>query len=317
MDYLTLKIQRRTEEAEGISSFELVSFEGEVLPPFTAGAHIDVFVAPGLTRQYSLCSDPACPTHWRIAVLREPASRGGSAGMHAIREGAELKVSLPRNQFELVPAKRTLLLAGGIGVTPILAMAHVLHAASHPFDLHYCARSERRMAFRQELASAPFGDRVQFHADDGEAHQVFDVEAVLAALDAGTHLYVCGPAGFMKHVLDTAGHLGWPEAQLHREFFSAAPIDASESKAFDVKLAKSGVTLPIPSDKTVLEVLLENNINVEYSCEAGICGSCLTRVIDGIPDHRDSFLTDAEHAANDQFTPCCSRARSPVLVLAL
>jgi vanillate O-demethylase ferredoxin subunit len=317
MNELSVNVLRRTEEAEGIFSFELAAQPGQELPGFTAGAHIDVHVAPGVVRQYSLCNDPVAHC-WRIAVLREPSSRGGSSGMHeGVKPGDTLRVSAPRNLFGLVPARRSLLLAGGIGVTPILAMAQALHRDDQDFEMHYCARSGSRMAFRGEIESAPFAAKVQFHVDDGEEAQKFNAESVLAGPAQDVHLYVCGPSGFMDHVLATARRLGWPEAQLHREYFAAAAVDASGDQEFEVRLARSGLTCQIPPGKTVLEVLLDRGIEVPSSCESGVCGTCLTRVLDGTPDHRDSFLTDDERAANDQFTPCCSRARTPVLVLDL
>lgn len=318
MTTLSVRVRQRTEEAEDIASFDLVAIDGNELPAFTAGAHIDVQVAPGLVRQYSLCNDPADRSHYRIAVLRESQSRGGSAGMHAqAQSGSTLSVSAPRNLFELVPSPRALLLAGGIGITPILAMARTLHAQGTPFELHYCGRSASRMAFLAELQAAPFAASVQVHCDDGEPAQRFDAASTLSRPSADVHLYVCGPTGFMDHVLGTARTAGWNDAQLHREYFAAAPVDHANDGAFTVELAASGRTCQVPADKSVLEVLLAAGVDLPFSCEAGICGTCLTRVVSGTPDHRDSFLTDAEKAAGDQFMPCCSRSSTPVLVLDL
>lgn len=319
MSALQVIVRSRRVEAEGICSFELVHPQGQALPAFSAGAHVDVHVAPGLVRQYSLCNDPAIRDHYRIAVLREPQSRGGSLGMHEqVQVGQLLAISAPRNHFELAcGAARSLLLAGGIGITPIWAMAQALHARGEDFALHYCGRSAQRMAFVPALTEAAFAARVQLHADDGEPAQRFDADALLAAPEAGTHLYVCGPAGFMNHVLDTARRHGWPGAQLHREFFAATATAQETDGSFNVRLASSGQSYAIPKDKSVLEVLTAAGVDVPYSCESGICGSCLTRVLEGVPEHRDSFLTDSERAANDQFTPCCSRAQTSLLVLDL
>lgn len=319
MSALQVIVRSRRVEAEGICSFELVHPEGQALPAFSAGAHVDVHVAPGLVRQYSLCNDPATRDHYRIAVLREPQSRGGSLGMHEqVQVGKTLTISAPRNHFELAcGAARSLLLAGGIGITPIWAMAQALHARGEDFALHYCGRSAQRMAFLPALTEAAFAARVQLHADDGAPARRFDADALLAAPQAGTHLYVCGPAGFMHHVLDTARRHGWPEAQLHREFFAGTATAQESDGAFNVRLASSGQSYTIPKDKSVLEVLTAAGVDVPYSCESGICGSCLTRVLEGVPEHRDSFLTDSERAANDQFTPCCWRAQTPLLVLDL
>ena len=309
---------QRIEEADGICSFELVADSAAALPVFTAGAHIDVHVAPGLVRQYSLCNDPAETARYRIAVLREPASRGGSAGMHErVRVGDRLQVSSPKNHFPLEPATRSLLLAGGIGVTPILAMATTLYRAGSAFDMHYCGRSRHRMAFVGELAQSPFASHVQVHTDDGAPEQRLDAEKLLAQPDPDTHLYVCGPSGFMDHVLDTARRLGWPESRLHREYFAGAVTASTDDAAFDVRVASSGLVLRVGSGQRVIDVLAAHGVDVPVSCESGVCGTCLTRVLEGMPDHRDSFLTDSERRANDQFTPCCSRASSPLLVLDL
>ena len=318
MTDLHLIVSRRTQEADGICSFELEPALGGELPPFTAGAHIDVRVHSGIVRQYSLCGDPAERRRWRIAVLREPRSRGGSSGMHEeVHPGTTLRVSEPRNQFPLVTAPHSLLVAGGIGVTPILAMAKTLRREGRSFELHYCARSRARTAFRAEIASE-FGASARFHFDDAEPAQKFDAEAVLSRARGETHLYVCGPAGFMDHMLATARRLGWAEDRLHREYFAApvAPTPAADS-AFDVRLARSGIALSIPPNKSVLQVLLGAGIEIPYSCESGVCGTCATRVLDGAPDHRDAYFTDAERAKDDRFTPCCSRSTTPVLVLDL
>jgi vanillate O-demethylase ferredoxin subunit len=315
---LLVKVRRRVDEADGICSLELVHPQGEPLPPFTAGAHIDVEVGPQLVRQYSLCNDPAERHRWRIAVLREPASRGGSAGIHdRLHAGDTLRVSLPRNHFELVAARRSILIAGGIGITPILAMAQALHATGQDFHMHYCARKASRMAFRREIEASGYAERVRFHPGDGPESQQFDAAQALAGADPGTHLYVCGPGGFMEHVLGTARNLGWPEDRLHREHFAGAVIASDQDAPFEVQLARSGKTCAVPAGRSVLHVLLEQGVDVPYSCEAGVCGTCLTRVQDGTPDHRDSYLTEAERARNDQFLPCCSRSRSPRLVLDL
>lgn len=318
MNDLMVRVASRVHEAEGICSFDLVPDDGGSLPPFTAGAHLDVCVATGLIRQYSLCNDPAESGRYRIAVLREPASRGGSAGMHErVQVGDRLKVSPPKNHFPLVPAPHSVLLAGGIGVTPILAMARKLHAAGEAFEMHYCGRSASRMAFLDELAQSAFAAKVQVHVDDGPTEQKFNARQVLACVSDDTHLYVCGPAGFMDHVLTTARELGWLDERLHREYFAGAVSVTDADTPFDVRLASTGQVIHVPASKRVIDVLAEQGVDVPVSCEAGVCGTCLTKVLEGQPDHRDTFLTDIERRANDQFTPCCSRAKSPLLVLDL
>ncbi|MGK5077291.1 PDR/VanB family oxidoreductase [Janthinobacterium sp. HLX7-2] len=314
---LQVRVTAKVCEADDICSFELLPVEGE-LPPFEAGAHIDVHVRDGLVRQYSLCSRPHERHSYQIGVLREPASRGGSMAMHdEIEVGHVVTIGAPKNHFPLQAAARSLLFAGGIGVTPILAMAEALSAAGADFEMHYSARTPERAAFRARIAKSPFAGRVHFHYDSGDAAQKLDALRSLGAPEPGTHIYVCGPGGYIDHVLASASALGWPPAQVHREYFSAAPVDAGGDAPFDVRLASSGQVFKIPVGRTVVEVLAENGIDIPVSCEQGVCGTCLMRVLDGVPEHRDVYLTDEERAANDQFTPCCSRSKSALLLLDL
>lgn len=315
---LQLKVVRKRAEAEGIASFELARPEGGALPGFSAGAHIDVQLPGGLVRQYSLCNDAAESQRWRIAVLRDPASRGGSAAMHdAVHEGDLLTVSEPRNHFPLVHAQRSLLMAGGIGVTPLLCMAQRLAATGAEFALHYSTRSPARTAFRDEIAASRFAHRVHFHHDDGDAAQKLDAAALLAQPDPGTHIYVCGPAGYIEHVVGTARAAGWDDAHIHLEYFGAAPQDSASDGSFEVRLASSGRTVGVAPGQSVVQALQAQGVEILTSCEQGVCGTCLTRVLEGQCDHRDHYLTDEEKARHDQFLPCCSRATTPVLVLDL
>ncbi len=316
---LQVRVAQRHQEAEEICTYELVSVDGAALPAFTAGAHIDVHLGEGLVRQYSLCNAPHERQRYLIGVLRDPASRGGSQAMHErVQTGSVLHISAPKNLFALADAGPSLLLAGGIGVTPILAMAEALAAQGAPFAMHYCARSPERTAFRARIAAAAFAPQVQFHYDSGDAAQKLDLAALLAQLDRRTHIYLCGPAGFIEYVKATASAHDWPTAQLHLEYFgmSAAP-DAGGDQPFDVKLASSGKVYTIPADSTVLRVLSDAGVFIPASCEQGVCGTCLTRVLDGVPEHRDLYLDESEQASNQQFTPCCSRAKSAMLVLDL
>jgi vanillate O-demethylase ferredoxin subunit len=315
---LTVKVLRRTQVAEGIVSFELARADGAPLPSFSAGSHIDVQVPGGPVRQYSLCNDATERHRYRIAVLRDAGSRGGSTGMHdAVREGDTIQVSEPRNHFPLVHAKRTLLFAGGIGVTPLLCMAQRLSALGADFELHYSTRSPQRTAFYEEILAAPFSRQARFHFDDGPAPQILNVPAALGPVDADTHVYVCGPAGYINHVVQTAEGMGWPKSNIHLEYFSAAPQDHSTDGAFDVKLASSGKLVRVGAGQSVVQALQAQGVEVLTSCEQGVCGTCITRVLEGECDHRDLYFTDEEKARNDQFTPCCSRAKSAVLVLDL
>jgi len=316
---LRVRVARKADEATDICTFELVSVDGRPLPAFSAGSHIDVELPGGVTRQYSLCNDPGESHRYLIGVLKDAAGRGGSKAMHEmVKAGDELSISAPKNHFPLAhDARRSLLLAGGIGVTPILCMAERLAIAGAAFEMHYCTRSRDRTAFADRIARSAFAPQVHFHFDDGDAAQRLDMAALLAAPQPGTHLYVCGPSGFMNAVLGAARAAGWPEAQLHCEYFSAEVAPQAGDGSFEVRLASSGRVVTVPADKTVVQALAAAGIEVLTSCEQGVCGTCLTRVLEGVPDHRDVYMTPEEQAANDQFTPCCSRAKTARLVLDL
>ncbi len=313
-------VMRKQLEAQDIFSYELRRSDGAPLPPFSAGAHVDVCIREGLTRQYSLCNHPEEQHRYLIGVLKDPNSRGGSAALiDAVGEGGRIHISEPRNHFPLVhEAKRSLLFAGGIGVTPILCMAERLAHVGSAFEMHYCSRSASRAAFVSRIQSSSFSDQVHLHFDDGAKEQLLNAASVLAKPVPGTHLYVCGPTGFMDHVLKTAKDCGWPEDQVHREYFAApAQADSADNDSFDVKIASSGQVFNIPSDKSIITALSAHGIKIPIACESGVCGTCITRVLEGEPDHRDVLFTEEEKAANDQFTPCCSRSKSRMLVLDL
>jgi vanillate O-demethylase ferredoxin subunit len=315
----TVKIVGRRLEAQGIVSLTLADPNGAPLAAFEAGAHIDLEVKPGLIRQYSLCR-PATPDGlYHIAVLNDPNSRGGSVAAHGLASGDCVRISEPRNAFPLTrSAPLSVFFAGGIGVTPLLCMAETLHAEGEAFALHYCARAADQAAFVDHLRDGPFADRVHLHFDDGPAAQRLNLATVLADLDRSVHLYVCGPPGFMAWVIDTAEGAGWPSAQVHREYFKAdALASAPSDSAFTVKLASSGQAIAVAADQTLIAALQAAGVDIPVSCEAGVCGTCLIGVIEGEPDHRDLYLTSAEKAAGDQMLPCCSRAKSATLVLAL
>lgn len=315
---LRVRVARKSTEALDICSFELADIADRPLPAFAAGSHIDVHLAPGLVRQYSLCNDPSETDRYLIGVLLDPLSRGGSRAMHALDAGDELDISMPKNHFALLhQAQRSLLLAGGIGITPILCMAERLAKVSAEFEMHYCTRSRERTAFVERIERSSFAAQVGFHFDDGPQAQGFDIAARLAQPKDGEHLYVCGPKGFMDAVLSTARQQGWPEHQLHCEFFSTAPANSADDASFDVQLASSGKVIRVSKDQTVVQALANAGVDVPTSCEQGVCGTCLTRVIEGEPDHKDLYLSPHEQAANDQFLPCCSRSKSALLVIDL
>jgi vanillate O-demethylase ferredoxin subunit len=316
---LTVRVAHKTMETPEICLFELVAAQGAALPAFSAGAHVDVHLPGGLVRQYSLCNDPRETHRYQIAVLLDAKTRGGSAALHAqVQQGDLLEISAPKNHFALAhEGQHNLLLAGGIGVTPILCMAERLANAGADFALHYCTRSPERTAFRTRIAASSFADKVHFHFDDGAAAQRLDLNALLTQPQAGTHLYVCGPKGFMDAVLGTARAQGWPESQLHYEFFNAEVAKSDSDAGFEIKLASSGRIVMVPKDQTVVQALSAAGVEIMTACEQGVCGTCITRVLEGTPDHKDSYLTPEERAANDQFLPCCSRAQSSQLVLDL
>ncbi|QHE83489.1 oxidoreductase [Hydrogenophaga sp. BPS33] len=318
---LQVRVAARQLVAEDIAAYEFAPLDGVELPGFEAGAHIDVHVPGGPVRQYSLFqlpdARPDAAPRYRIGVLRDPQSRGGSAKLiDTVKEGDVLSVSRPRNHFALHsgPA-HAVLFAGGIGITPILCMAEQLTREGRSFELHYCGRTPARMAFLDRLRGAVFADRVQVHADDGAPEQRLDARAAIGAPASDRHLYVCGPTGFMDHVLASARELGWDEAQLHREYFAAAPIDHSADGPFEIELKHSGRCIPVKADQSAAQALLDAGVPLSLSCEAGVCGTCQTRVLEGEPDHRDLYLTDDEK--REFFMPCCSRSCTPRLVLDL
>jgi vanillate O-demethylase ferredoxin subunit len=316
---ITARVSRKAEEALGIASFELVDAAGKLLPPFSAGSHIDVYVSGGPIRQYSLFGDSAENHRYCIAVLLDPASRGGSRGMHeAVKEGDIIQISAPRNHFPLVHgARESILMAGGIGVTPILCMAERLENTGGIFTMHYCARSPARMAFHTKITSSSYADRVSFHFDDGAPDQRLDLHRALGNPQPDVHLYMCGPPGFMQGVNDVARRQGWQESQMHREYFAGVAAGTDRNEEFYVRIASSGQVISVAADQTVIAALAAHGINVPISCEQGVCGTCLTRILEGEPDHRDAYLTADEKAAKDQFLPCCSRSTSRLLVLDL
>ncbi|WP_206784773.1 PDR/VanB family oxidoreductase [Amycolatopsis sp. MtRt-6] len=300
---LELLVEAKEKLADGVVALTLRAPGGEPLPPWEPGAHVDL-VLPGFVRQYSLCGDPSDASAYRVAVLREADGRGGSAYVHdALSPGDRVSVEGPRNHFPLVDAERYLFIAGGIGITPILPM---LDRAGTDWHLVYGGRTRGSMAFTEELAR--HGDRVTFRPQD--EHGLLDLPALLAAAGPGTAVYCCGP----EPLLAAVEALG-PE-DLHVERFTALPDDG-ERTAFEVELAGSGRVLPVPADRSILEVVEAAGVQVLSSCREGTCGTCETGVLGGEPDHRDSVLTADERLENEVMMLCVSRACSPRLVLDL
>ncbi len=305
-------ITRRDDQTDEIAVFEISATDGSALPAFEAGAHIDVVVGPELIRQYSLSNAPG-ETTYRLGILNDPESRGGSRQIHAeLKAGAAVQISAPRNHFPLdMDAEHSLLIGGGIGITPMIAMAYALKAAGKSFELHYCSRSQSKAAFLEEL-EREFGDCLALHFDDaGEANRI-DPKA-LASARPGTHLYVCGPSGFMDWVIEQGKAAGLPEKQIHFEYFNAE-VDIS-GEAFEVYAEASDVTVQVGPNESIASALKAAGVKVLMSCEEGVCGTCICDVSEGTPDHRDHFLTDEEKEDNDQIALCCSRAKTSRLVI--
>lgn len=300
--------------ADGVVAITLGTSDGTELPAWTPGAHIDFVLNDDLIRQYSLCSSPSRPDVWRVGVLRAPDSRGGSERVHdLLTAGAIVRVRGPRNHFPLVASPRYLFIAGGIGITPLLPMIAEANAADADWRLLYGGRERNSMAFLEELAE--YGDRVVIVPQDEQG--MLDLESVLGRPRSDTLVYCCGPEGLLAAVEKFCEN--WPPGSLHFERFSAKPQEPSPEadSAFELVLQRSGLTLHVPPDKSVLTVIREAGVSVLASCLEGVCGTCETEVIDGDVDHRDSILDEEEQASNEYMMVCVSRCRSPRLTLDL
>jgi vanillate O-demethylase ferredoxin subunit len=306
---IKLSVAKVVDETGDIKRFELVSADGKPLPAFTAGSHIDIVVGNGQRRSYSL-ANPATERHrYVLGVLREPAGRGGSAWMHdSVKAGTTVTVLPPLNNFKLAAdAKEHIFIAGGIGITPIISMGHDLKAKGAKATLHYCTRAPEKTAFVADVKEA-FGANVVMHHDGGDPAKGIKLADVLKNRPEGAHLYICGPTGLLEAARAASAH--WPDETVHFEHFAATPSHkpATKSEPFDITLSRRRLTLTVPPDKTILDVIRAAGIEADSSCEAGICSTCETRLISGRADHRDEILTDAEKAANNKIMICCSRA---------
>ena len=316
MALLQVVVTDIAEQGEGNRALTLAPLLGE-LPPFEAGAHVDVHLPGGVVRQYSIASAPdERDRHYVLCVKLAPASRGGSRHIpEQLVAGQRLWISLPRNHFPLQADGPHLLLAAGIGITPLLSMAQALDARGEAFVLHHYVRERAQAAFAGRLAQGFAHGRVQVHADAEGESPLTHVPGELA--QPRGHLYLCGPGGFMDHFAALAGRAGWPAQNIHSERFDPVELVRADDAPFEVELASSGEVVEVPAGQSIAQALGEAGIPVEVSCEQGMCGACVTGVLAGVPDHRDCVLGAAEHAANDRMTLCCSRSRSPRLVLAL
>jgi cytochrome P450/ferredoxin-NADP reductase len=310
------RIIDREELAENIIGLEIRPLDGESFPPWSPGAHIDVHIHEGLIRQYSL-TGPMRHEQYSIAIQRELKSRGGSSTLHAkFEKGSTIVLSRPRNHFPLNEiAPNSVLFSGGIGITPILAMAWRLHELGRYFTWHVSARSRRRLPWASQIDKLPFREKIYVHLGDGPAEQQLNAAQSLRALDVAAHVYVCGPRGYMDHVKKAALEQGIAEENIHQEHFSAE-IDVN-GDPFVVIAARSGKRFEVSADETIINAALRAGIVVETSCRNGVCGTCITWVLQGRPDHRDMVLTAAEKAENDRMAVCCSRSQSSVIVLDL
>lgn len=318
-----LLVRQQRLESDGVLSLVLEHPDGRELPAWTPGAHIDVVLPSGAVRQYSLCSDPTEKTQYRIAVLNDPNSRGGSREIHeTVRTGGLLQFRGPRNHFELEPARHYLLIAGGIGITPILAMARQIAQGDAGLTLLYGGRTRRSMAFIDELAG--LGGTVSIMPKDECGYA--DLEGAMAAAPAGTAVYCCGPEPLIRAVEQACErHLG-ADAMHFERFGAAASPAAGDARSqdtrtdeglaeFEVELKQSNCVLKVPADRTLLDVVRDANPSILFSCEEGFCGSCETKVLAGIPDHRDTILSKADRERNDTMMLCVGRSKTPLLVL--
>ncbi len=315
---LSLLVRQIRFEAIGVNSYELVDPAGADLPAVTAGTHIDLMLGDGIVRQYSLCNDPAERHRYVIAVLLEGQGKGGSRRLHeTLHVQDQVSVSLPRNNFALANgASQHVLIGGGIGITPLKAMAHALASRGAEFELHYCAKSPGHASFRNELAGLGVEGRVAFHYDGGDPANGLDIAALLRGRAADSHVYYCGPRGFMAAC--AAATADWPAGTVHCEHFKApeperAVVQGTEASM--VQISSTGLRLEIPAGRSMVDVLNDAGLEVETSCVSGLCGSCKVRYLSGEVDHQDFILSEDERT--EYLTTCVSRAKGPVLVLDL
>jgi vanillate O-demethylase ferredoxin subunit len=315
---MELRVRSIAYLAEDIYGYEFVDPNGRDLPRFAAGAHIAVRTGDGVWRDYSLWNDPAERRRYCVAVLREKEGQGSRRLHETVRPGDIVEVSWPRNHFPLAEnAERHLLIAGGIGISPIMAMIAELKRRQADFRLYYCARIPEKAAFREELSLLAALGRAVFHYDCGDPEKALDIAALLRAPEPGTHLYYCGPAGLMRAAAAASAH--WPEGSVHCEYFTgpaaAPPAALADDKPFTVRLARSGGAVEVAVGESIAAALQRRGIAVRTSCELGYCAACLTRYLSGEPDHRDEILRAEDRA--HYLLACCARAKTPELELDL
>ncbi len=319
MALINVRVAEITQEAEGIRSFALDKIGFFKFPSYQPGSHIDVHCGEGIIRQYSLCGDPENRRRWLIAVKLGEPSRGGSELMHrAVEVGDKLEISSPRNNFLLdETAESVVLLAAGIGITPIIAMADRLYQLSKPFELHYFSRSGAHSAFRDRLQRGAYANKISFHEGLGIDRNQEKLRQILAQPESGKHVYICGPGPFMA-TAESLARENRPKESVKLERFVANPVLAGGiTSAFSIELVRSGLNMTVAADETILEVLEANGIDAAFSCEQGVCGTCVTDIVDGEAEHRDSFFSEKQRASGKKMCICVSRSKGSKIVLDL
>lgn len=320
-DTLIVNVAQRTQETAAIAVFELRAPDDSALPPFTAGAHIELFLRDGLSRCYSLLNDPDERHRYVIGVNLDAAGRGGSAFVHEhLHEGTTLRIGPPRNHFPLdevaARAGHTVLVAGGIGVTPLLSMVARLEAMQSPWTLHYCARSRDTAAFAARLESTAFAHgRVEWHFDRAPGQGSLDLGRLIDEAAAGSHVYCCGPSPMLKAFEAEVARRA--DCHGHVEYFAGVGVPEGTAGRYDVVLAKSGKIVVVKPGETMLDALLDAGVDAPYSCREGVCGTCEVAVLEGTPEHRDLVLSQDERAGGRTMMICCSGCRGDRLVLDL
>ena len=309
---ISVRLKSITYEAKDVLLFELIPLHGQKLQPFSAGSHIDVYLPNGLIRQYSLCNSPLENNRYVLGVKRDPQSRGGSNCMHdVLKVGSELKISVPRNNFPLCQeASHSVLIAGGIGITPLISMAHELSAKNASWHLFCSFKNRSEVALSGQFESS----KVHLHIDDESQSEFLNVASILANAPQGSHFYCCGPEPMLNHFIELSKAID--ASRIHFEFFKPVATKLS-GDGFEVNLHQTKKRFYVRPDQTILQVLQKNGISAPGSCEQGICGTCETPVLDGIPDHRDSLLSVEEKSTNKVMMICCSRSLSPSITLDL
>jgi vanillate monooxygenase ferredoxin subunit len=311
-------VAKRTHEAHNMASFELVDPDGMTLPAFSAGSHIDVTIPGGAVRQYSLCNSSTERHRYLIGIWKDANSRGGSKAMHeAVGEGDTLQVGPPRNRFRVPRStQRALLLARGIGLTPILSIADYLKSRGIPFELHYVFALMSPGAFERTIAESSFAENTRYYLEDSKQNRLLDPATVLAGRPDDTQLFICGVDWWQDPIINTAKQRGFSEERIHVERFTAKVPAALLDKVFDVRIESTGAVFNIPGDKSITASLEEKGVKIPTSCEQGLCGTCKVKVLEGEADHRDKRLSTEQREAGF-FLACVSRAKSELLVLDL